>query len=204
MEAGADIVLDPRLLLTTLEQECRAVPAHVAGKLGVDEAHVGAALDGLAEGGFVERDGDGTYRLPPESVGELRELYVVAILLEGLALRSAPPFDDARIAALRAANARLRAACETAEAVAADDEFHRLLVAAAGNPTLEATHARTKAALLRYEHHYFFEPAKCERSAGQHDLIIEALAEGRHPDAAALVRANFEASRPDIEGDLGG
>jgi DNA-binding GntR family transcriptional regulator len=203
MDAGADIVLDPRLLLTTLEEECCAVPSHVAGKLGVDEAHVGAALDGLEQGGFVRRDGDGSYRLPPESVGELRELYVVAILLEGLALRSAPRFDAPQLDELRAANARLRGAQDTSAAVAADDEFHCVLVKASGNQRLRATHAQTKAALLRYEQHYFFDPARLERSACQHDEIIAAIESGNHAAAAAAVRRNFEDARPDIEGDLG-
>jgi len=202
MDSGADIVLDPRLLLTTLEEGCLAVPSHVAVKLGIDETHVGAALDGLEQGGFVQRDADGSYRLPAESVGELRELYVVAILLEGLALRSAPPFDDARLDALRAANARLRSATETEQAITADDDFHRLLVEAAGNPRLLATHGQTKAALLRYEQHYFFDADRCARSAGQHDAIIEALAAGQHVTAAGLVRQNFEDSRPDIEDDM--
>jgi DNA-binding GntR family transcriptional regulator len=171
-------------------------------KLGIDESHVGAALDGLEQGGFVRREGDGSYSLPAESVGELRELYVVAILLEGLALRSAPRFDEARLDALRAANGRLRAATETAAAVKADDDFHRLLVEAAGNARLLATHGQTKAALLRYEQHYFFDPERCARSAGQHDAIIEALATGQHVTAASIVRQNFEDSRPDIEDDM--
>jgi len=204
VDAEVDSAVDPRLLLRTLEEECCAVPADVAGRLGVDEDHVHAGLDGLERSGFVRRDGDGVYRLPPESAGELRELYVVAILLEGLALRGAPPFDDARLDAVRAANARLRAATDTAAAVAADDEFHRTLVEASANARLRATHAQCKAALLRYEFHYFFDAARVERSACQHDAVVAALEAGDNEAAAAAVRANFEDSMPDIEQDLGG
>jgi DNA-binding GntR family transcriptional regulator len=202
MDPRAETALDPRLLLTTLDESCCAIPAHVAGRLGVDEAHVGAALDGLEQGGLVRRDGDGSYHLPPESVGELRELYVVAILLEGLALRSAARFGADGLQALRDTNDRLRTAADTTSAVAADDDFHRILVAASGNERLRATHAQTKAALLRYEQHYFFDAARRDRSARRHDEIIAALEAGNHAEAAEGVRRNFEDARPDIEDDL--
>jgi DNA-binding GntR family transcriptional regulator len=204
VDAEVDRAVDPRLLLRSLEEECCAVPADLAGRLGVDEGHVHAGLDGLQRSGFVRRDPDGAYRLPPESAGELRELYVVAILLEGVALRGAARFDDARIEELRAANARLRAATDTEAAVAADDDFHRTLVEASANARLRATHAQCKAALLRYEQHYFHDAARAERSACQHDVVIAALEAGDNNGAAAAVRANFEDSMPDIEQDLGG
>ncbi|MBI5105361.1 MAG: GntR family transcriptional regulator [Solirubrobacterales bacterium] len=194
--------MDPRLLLSTLGTVSRAVPAEIAQRTGVDEEHVAAALAGLERGGFVQRDGEGAYRLPPRSEGEARELYVVAILLEGIALRSCPRFSPEDLAALRAANDRLRAATGEAEAVDADDDFHRLLVASCGNEQLIESHTAAKAALLRYERTYFNDKGRNERSAAEHDAVVEALERGDHAAAAGAVRRNFESSLPDLTRDL--
>jgi DNA-binding GntR family transcriptional regulator len=204
LDTGSDTTLDPRLLLTTLGEERCAVPAHVAERLGMDEAHTRAALEGLERGGFVRRDAEGAFQLPAESLNELRELYVVAILLEGLAVRSAPPFDPGTIAELRACNERLRAAAgDTSAAILADDDFHRTLVQHCANERLLKTHTQTKAALLRYERYALVDPDRVRRSADQHDDVVAALEDGDHPRAAGLVRRNFEDSLPDLERGLG-
>ena len=57
---------------------------------------------------------------------EARRLYPSVVVLESLAVRQSPAFDDAALDALRAANERLRAARDDpAAAIAADDDFHR-------------------------------------------------------------------------------
>jgi DNA-binding GntR family transcriptional regulator len=204
LDAGSDTTLDPRLLLTTLGEERCAVPAHVAQRLGMDEGHTRAALEGLERGGFVRRDAEGAFQLPAESLNELRELYVVAILLEGLAVRSSAPFGDDTLEELRACNERLRAAAgETRDAIIADDDFHRTLVRHCGNERLLKTHTQTKAALLRYERYAMIDPERVRRSADLHDEIVAALEAGDHPAAAGLVRRNFEDSLPDLERGLG-
>ena len=190
--------MDPRLLLSTLGEVCCAVPAEIAERTGVDEPHVAAALESLAVAGFVSRDDRGGYELPPRTEDEARELYVVAILLEGLAIRSAPRFDDDALARLRAVNDRLLGDAGDDDASQTDDEFHRLLVAGCGNDQLIEQHAAAKAALLRYERSYFHEPELRRRSHGEHEAIVAALAAGDHARAAVAVRRNFESSLPDL------
>jgi DNA-binding GntR family transcriptional regulator len=203
VDGPADTALDPRLLLTTLGEERCAVPEHVAERLGVDERHTRAALEGLERGGFVRRGEDGAFQLPAASLNELRELYVVAILLEGLAVRSCDPFDRATLDRLRECNERLRASAgDTSGAIMADDDFHRVLVEHSANERLIRTHAQTKAALLRYERYALGEEARIRRSADQHDQIIALLDAGDQRAAAAAIRRNFEDSRPDVERGL--
>jgi DNA-binding GntR family transcriptional regulator len=83
-------------------------------------------------------------------------------------------------------------------AVAADDEFHRLLVAGCDNEHLLAALRPIKRALLRYERVYMLDPARIERSAGQHDAIVSALESGDHAAAAQLVRQNLAHGLPDL------
>jgi DNA-binding GntR family transcriptional regulator len=199
MDAGArTAAVDPRLLLTTLGEQSCAVPADIAARVGVDEEHVLNALQSLERAGFVRHDAGGAFFVPPRSSGELRELYVVAVLLEGLALRSCPRVGPETLAALRAINQRLKSSAGNVEtAVAADYEFHQLLVSNCGNPTLIQTHAEAKAALARYDEDYWRDAeAHLERSTAEHDQIIEALAQGDHRAAARIVRQNFERTVP--------
>ena len=203
MHGEPDTALDPRLLLTTLGEDRCAVPEDVAARLGIDERHTRAALEGLERGGFVRRDERGAFQLPAASLNELRELYVVAILLEGLAIRSCDSFDAAALDRLRECNERLRASVgDTSGAIMADDDFHRLLVEHSANERLIRTHAQTKAALLRYERYALGEDERVRRSAAQHDEIIALLEAGDHAGAAGAIRRNFEDARPDVERGL--
>jgi DNA-binding GntR family transcriptional regulator len=207
MDAGAHrAAVDPRLLLTTLGEQCCAVPADIAVRLGVDEEDVRASLLSLERAGFVRHDADGAFSVPPRSAGELRELYVVAVLLEGLALRTCPPFTAEALAELREANERLRASTGHIDtSVVADYEFHCILVRRCANETLIHTHTEAKAALARYDRDYWEQnPGHVERSSAEHDEIIDALEAGDHAAAARVVRRNFERTIPGLASRLDG
>ena len=110
-----------------------------------------------------------------------------------------PPLDAAALNALRAANARLRAAAgDPATAIAADDDFHRRMTAGCGNEHLLAALDPVRRALLRYERVYMREPARVMRSVAQHDEIIAELERGDQAEAARLVRENLSRGLPDL------
>ena len=139
----------------------------------------------------MARTGD-TVRPAPLAITEASRLYPSAVVLESLAIRQSPPFSDAGIAALCSANSRLRAAREDpAGAVAADDHFHRLLIAGCGNQHLLAALGPIKRALLRYERVYMLDPVRVDRSVREHDAIVASLARGDHAVAAQRVRGNL-------------
>ena len=122
-------------------------------------------------------------------MSEANRLYPAAVVLESVALRRSPPFDERQLQALRDANASFRAAAsDPAAASVADDEFHRLLTADCGNDELVAALLPIKRALLRYELVYMTDPERIERSAVQHDAIIAALERGNHAEAAQLLQ----------------
>ena len=170
-----------------------------ARQLGVPVAEAIAALAALEHDGLVERLPGGAYRSAPLAVAEARRLYPSAVVLESLAVRVSPRFGRGALEALRRANARLLAARgDPPAAVAADDEFHRLLTAHCGNEHLLAAVRPVKRALLRYERVYMQDPARIERSVAQHDMIIAALAAQDHAAAAQLLRQNLARGLPDL------
>src|SRR5918999_1120992 len=119
---------------------------------------------------------------------ELRELIPSLLILEGVALRSSPPFDAEAIAGLRAANARLRdSACDPTAAAEADDEFHRRLLAGCDNPRLLEAIELVRNALLRYERLYLVSSERLARSVAEHEEIVTALEAGDNALAAERV-----------------
>jgi DNA-binding SARP family transcriptional activator/DNA-binding GntR family transcriptional regulator len=190
--------LDPRLLAGLLGPgETRDLDG-MAARLGVDPDAAAVTLATLESEGLIERGDDGMFRAAPLAVSEARRLYPTVVVLESLAVRQMPPLDATALAALRAANERLRSSGGPLAAVAADDDFHRVLTADCGNAHLLAALDPVRRALLRYERVYMREPGRIERSAAQHDGIIEALERGDHADAAQRVRENLSGGLPDL------
>lgn len=191
-EIGARVMLG--LLGPGQELDAEAI----AARLHVTAEAAATALESLERDGLVERDGD-VVRAAPLAVSEARRLYPSAVVLESLAVRQSPRFDRAALDALRRTNARLRhARDDPAAAIAADDDFHRLLTADCGNEHLLAALAPVKRALLRYERVFMLEPDRIDRSVAQHDAIIAALERGDHAEAAQRVRGNLAHGLPDL------
>jgi DNA-binding GntR family transcriptional regulator len=134
---------------------------------------------------------------------ELRELIPSVLILEGVAVRESPPFDSDAIAAVRAANQRLRDSAGDASAAAqADDEFHRLVTSRCDNPRLLEAIELVRQALMRYERLYMLSPERLARSVAEHDAIIEALEAGDHALAAERLRENFTSGLPDVDAQI--
>ena len=191
--------VDARLLVGMLGPGDSLDATTVAARLKIDPSVARATLAALEREGLVVHAGDGGFRVARLEVTEARRLYPSVVVLESLAIRQAPPFDRAALDGLRAANARMRSASDDpAAAVTADDDFHRRLTAACGNQHLLDALRPIRRALLRYERIYMVEPARIERSAEQHDAIIEALEWGDHAEAAQLVRENLGRGLPDL------
>jgi DNA-binding GntR family transcriptional regulator len=128
---------------------------------------------------------------------ELRELLPSVLMLEGVALRESSPFGAEAIAALRAANQRLRdSEGDPVAAAQADDEFHRTLTAGCENARLQDVVHLVREALLGYERLYMLSPERLARSVAEHEAIIAALEAGDRALAAERVRQNFTSGMP--------
>lgn len=194
---------DTRLLVGLLGDAATTTPATVAERLGVSRDAAAATLECLAREGVVEPAGGSAFRSAGLDVAELRELYPAVLLLESVAVRHCPPFDEDTLERLRAANAELRAAADDpAAAIAADDDFHRALTEDCGNDRLLTVLRPVRRALLRYERAYMIDAERIERSAVEHDTIIAALAAHDQETAAQRVRENYTRALPDLEAQL--
>jgi DNA-binding GntR family transcriptional regulator len=190
-------VIEARIVRGDLAGGQRLDAGSLAGELAVEQAVVREALVCLERDNFTRTESDGGFSVVPLDEIELRELYPVVLLLEGLAVRSAPGLDAARITRLREINERMRAASdEPMDAATSDWEFHEELVRGCGNDQLLDTLRPLKRQLLRYEIAYMDEPERVARSVAQHAAIVDALECDDRDTAALIVEANFRDALP--------
>jgi DNA-binding GntR family transcriptional regulator len=190
-------VIEERIVRGDLPGGLRLDEGSLAGELDVERAVVREALACLERDNFTRAEGDGGFSVAPLDELELRELYPVVLLLEGLAMRSAPAFEAERVASLREINDRMVAAIEDSMTAATCDwEFHEELVRGCGNEQLLDTLRPLKRQLLRYEFAYMDDRDKVAHSAHQHAAIADALERGDHEAAALIVEANFREALP--------
>jgi DNA-binding GntR family transcriptional regulator len=169
----------------------------LADEVGVEPPAVREALCFLQRDGFVRDAGDGAFAVSELDEIELRETYPVALLLEGLAVRTTAAFPPEALARLREINADLeRDGRDAAAAATHDFRFHEELVRHCANEQLLATLRPLKRRLLRYELAYMSLPRNVGRSVAQHGEIVDALERGDREAAAAAVEANFRDAMP--------
>jgi DNA-binding GntR family transcriptional regulator len=171
----------------------------LAGDLGVDRGTVREALACLVRDGLARADADG-FTVAPLDEAWLREAYPIALLLEGLAVRSAGRFEPGTIERLREINAELRELGPRDARLAAerDFDFHDVLVSQSENERLLATVRPMKRMLVRYECAAMAEPRVADASARMHDAIIECLQAGDQEGAARAVEENYRRAFPAI------
>ena len=191
-----------RLFAALLGDAGTATPAEVAGRAGVSAEAAAETLAALAREGLLETMPGGGYRATRLDSREVRELYPAVLVLEAVAVRDAPPYDAAAIERMREANTELEAAPDAEAGARADDAFHRRLTEGCGNQRLLDVVRPLRQALMDYERVYFATPERRARSAAQHGAIVDALAAGDQPRAAALVRDNFTTALGELTEEL--
>jgi DNA-binding GntR family transcriptional regulator len=171
----------------------------LAAEVGVEPPAVREALCFLQRDGFVRDAGDGAFAVSELDEIELRETYPVALLLEGLAVRTTAAFPPEALTRLREINADLERDGQDAAAAATHDfRFHEELVRHCANDQLLATLRPLKRRLLRYELAYMALPRNVGRSVADHAAIVDALERDDRDAAAAAVEANFRDALPGL------
>ncbi|WP_405858169.1 GntR family transcriptional regulator [Streptomyces sp. NBC_01515] len=167
--------------------------ADLAERLGLSRAPVREAFSRLVEEGLLESKPQSYTRVTPVVAAEVRDAAAVVGAMHELVTRVAVPLlRDTDVDVMRAANDRFAAAVAAGDvdaALRADDELHDVPVRVSGNRAAAATIARYTPLIRRLERRRFGEGGSC-RSAGLHERLIEACAEG-DPDGAVRVTADI-------------
>jgi DNA-binding GntR family transcriptional regulator len=172
----------------------RIVETRVAEEFGVSQAPVREALRELELLRLVVSEPFRGARVREVTTQELAEIYPVRAALEEVAARAAAPVMQGAVGALEAELAGMRAAAaarDVHEFVVHDVAFHRAIVAASGNRTLQelwgSLHVdlRTTITLVR-------RAEDLAEVAESHVVVMEALAAGDPERAARTLRAHIE------------
>jgi len=169
----------------------------LAEALGMSRTPVREALQRLEDDGLVVTNAARRSSVGPLSLQQARNVYPLAGVIEGLALRLALPAMDApALDEMRSANVRLAEALRAGDAAAAmvaDHALHGVFVARCGNADLIHLLADLKDKVRRIER-AFWGGADRSASVRDHDALIAAIAGRDLAVAEAALARNWERS----------
>ena len=147
----------------------------LVGWLGVSRTPVREALARLEQAGLVQTKPGRFTMVSPLDVRAARNAQSVTAAMHELAVREAVPnLAAAELDAMRAANGRFAEALQRADAdaaIAADDDFHGVLVAASANEAVRDVLERYSPVLRRLER-LRFSSLSGRDSVAQHEQIV--------------------------------
>lgn len=153
--------------------------ADLAQALGMSKAPIREALARLTAEGLVERKAQSHTRVSEIDTRAARDAVALIRLLHTEAVRLARVTDD-DLTRMRAANDRFLAAVRAGDvrtALAADEDFHGIVVMRAGNEPLAETIERWSPLIRRIEV-LRFSSEHATSSAARHAELLDALADG--------------------------
>ncbi|MEZ5214691.1 MAG: GntR family transcriptional regulator [Microbacterium sp.] len=157
----------------------------LAARLGVSRTPVREALLELARAGLVQATPGRSTVVAPIDPAAVRDAQAVVGALHAVAVRAAVPrLTPAQLDEMRAANDAFAAAQSAGDlqgALEADDRFHRVAVAAAGNTAVADVLAQYEPVLRRVERLRFAShegAASAERHAPPHRAVRRARRRG--------------------------
>jgi DNA-binding GntR family transcriptional regulator len=162
--------------------------------LGLSRTPVREALARLQEDGLVEMAPQRYTRVAPMSPREARDCFPLVAALHALATELAVPhLGRVHVQRLRAENDTFLRALHAREgpaAYAADDRFHEVFLAVAGNPQISQVLRRLAPRVHRLERlRNGALPGR--RSVAQHEAIIARAAAGDAAGAGSAARENW-------------
>jgi len=165
--------------------------SELARRIKVSRTPLREALVALESAGFVLSQERG-FAIPVLRSIEIRETYPIIASLETLALETAGIPDRTQIQELTRINREFRrVARKPLEALNVDGLFHDILLRGCPNTRLMNLISRQKLLVRRYELLYFRETRFFERSAEQHDEIINFLASRDMARSVAVLKSNW-------------
>lgn len=166
--------------------------ADLAERLGLSRTPVREAVTRLIEIGLAEAKPGVHTRVSPLTRENVSMTLAVLQPLDELAVRAAvPQLTSSDFARLRELNEQFGSAIAAGElhaALEADNEFHRLVREASGNPVLMRVISQLDPHIQRILHRKFSTMLGSENTMHHHERLIE-LCEARDASAAAVLSA---------------
>lgn len=182
----------------------RVIETDIADRLGVSRTPVRAALQRLAQEGYITSDADGRRSRPaiaPLTREDAHELFNIVGLIEGLAARWTAELDtdrrDVVVTDLRAINEAYKQRSHERRPdfnalFDLDDRFHRRYVESGARPRLLALHDSIKPQAERYIRVYISVlTAEIQISLKEHRAIVEAIDAAEADVAQRAVETNW-------------
>ena len=177
------------IVVGDLPARANVIERDLSARIGVSRTPLREALLALeGEGLLVSQPGRGFF-VADLSVDEARELYPIIGTLEAIAVRRGRPTD---LSGLRELNVKFRRASNPALALAADRDWHEVLLARCGTPRTAALVTPLRIVAARYEYRYFAKDMAIRTSAEQHERVMQLLEQGRFAQAASLLQQNWD------------
>jgi DNA-binding GntR family transcriptional regulator len=178
-----------------LQPNERLVEADLVSSLGVRRTAVRAALVRLEHDGLVEheRNRGAKVRLVGES--EAIEILETRAALESLmARKAAANVTEDDVAQLREILASMRTLLAGSDLLAASErnvDLHGAIMRIARHRTAERLVSTLNSQLVRFQYRTILQPGRSERTLGEHEAIVEAIARGDGDAAEAAMRAHL-------------
>jgi DNA-binding GntR family transcriptional regulator len=167
----------------------------LAEQLGVSRTPVREALRRLEDEGLVETGRHAFTRVAPLRPERIADAFPVVAALHGLATRlGVPALSSGDLERMERHDGERTRALERGDvlaAIAADDAFHGVLLAASRNAEIERLLARVMPHIRRLDLLHFDALTRDEGAGGDHAAILDACRRGDAWEAARLVEANF-------------
>ncbi len=175
----------------------RLVVADLTSMLGVSNGPVREAIRRLTGEGLVEIVPHRGAAVRVFDSADLREIFDIREVLEGLAARLAAERTGAagRDPELAAMVVGMRAILEDGPAyIAHNRAFHKLIYALAGNARLSEQAGQLTLPLYRWQFHTLMDPAYARVSASEHEEIAAAILAGDGARAERAMRNHVDSS----------
>lgn len=158
--------------------------SRLAAQLKVSRTPLREALLQLEREGFIRSDERRGFSIEHLSAREVREIYPMIWVLEGLALRSSAVYAYLLAPELARLNSQFAKARDPQRALALDTQWHERLTSRSQNRRLLATISALRLGIRRYEAVYMSETQLILESVSQHNAVINAL--NKHDIEAAV------------------
>jgi DNA-binding GntR family transcriptional regulator len=171
--------LRDQILYHAIEPSSRLVEAQIAKEIGISRTPVREALHLLEKDGFIESVPRVGYFVKKLALDELNEIFEIRLVNERLVCRWAiERIDDAGLRALERNIAKAKAALEKGSPrlfLKYDEEFHEILVKAAGSKHLLDICQQLRRLMLRYRSEGMKKEQSARSALHGHRRILECL-----------------------------